>query len=343
MAESWALKRVLYATDFSDNAAPALDAAVTLARAANAKILAVHIAPAPVGSIGRRPGWPTPYGKGPKSPADLIHSLEEVVRPALAAGVETDRVLRQGDPAEEIVGEAQRAAADLIVVGRHRGGRDRWFLGSVAEGVVRRAPCPVIVVKPISCRRGQGPHRVMCAVDLSETSATTLAHAAALASVLNADLLLLHVLAGPGDGPPAPSGCGASESAHDTVQDAGVRLAALVASASVPSGRVQQRVAAGMPREEILRAALEGGIDLVVVGSHGGGILDRQFVGSTTRHLIRKSECDVLVVPAHVCPPGERCEICSTELEETPLRSLGRASLPLGHAGYFGADHASAS
>jgi nucleotide-binding universal stress UspA family protein len=54
----------------------------------------------------------------------------------------------------------------------------------------------------------------------------------------------------------------------------------------------------GTPRDEILVAA--GDSDVVVVGSHAGGILDRQFIGSTTLHLLRGLGCDVLVVPARV-------------------------------------------
>lgn len=309
--ESWALKRILCATDFSDNAAAALDAAVALARPANAKILVVHVTPLPVRSRGVGTCSPAPLGVDQKGRADLIENLERFGRPALAAGVETEPVLRQGDPAEEIVREAQHAGADLIVMGRHsRGTPNDWFLGSIVERVLRNTPCPVMVVKPFPRRRGQRPRHVICALDLGETSAATMAHAAALTGALQANLLVLHVVAGP---------------AHD-VQDARAGLAALVAGASVPSGRVQQQVVAGMPHEEILGAGREGGIDLVVVGSHGGGILDRQFIGSTTLHLLRQSECDVLVVPAQVSPGEEQSKTRSPELAGVPApRSLGRA------------------
>jgi nucleotide-binding universal stress UspA family protein len=283
----WVLNRVLCATDFSGNAAAALDRTVALARAASAKILLVHVIPRPAHATGVRLGGGAPRGFDHETRADVIENLKRFGQPAVEAGVEIELVLRQGDPAEEILRAAQQAGADLIVVGRHSKAPDHWFLGSVAEHVVGKSSCPVLVAKPCPGRRDHRLRRVICALDLGETSSATMTHAAALTRALDADLLVLHVVAG---------------RAPDTVQDAATSLSALVAGASVPGGRVRQRIVVGAPSEGILGAAGgEGGTDLLVVlGSHGGGILDRQFVGSTTLHLLRKSECDVLVVPAQV-------------------------------------------
>jgi nucleotide-binding universal stress UspA family protein len=283
--ESLALKRVLCATDFSDNAAAALEAAVALARPSKAEILVVHVCPfpaRPAAGAARRPT--TAPGIGEKMRASLVERLDRFVRPAIAAGAKIRPILRQGDPIEEIVGEAQRAHADLIVMGRHsRAAPARWFLGSVAEAVAHRAKWPLMVVESCPRRRAEGPRHVLCAVDLGETSVNTLRYAAALTTALGADLLVLHVAACPG-GEPLP--------------DAKTRLALLVAGAS--AGRVRERVVAGIPYEEILAAGRENEIDLVVVGSHAGGIIDRPFIGSTTLHLLRRSECAVLVVPVQV-------------------------------------------
>jgi nucleotide-binding universal stress UspA family protein len=193
------------------------------------------------------------------------------------------------------------------------------FVGSVAEGVAKSAPCPVMVAKPFPRSRGQKPRRVLCALDLGETAPATVARAAALTSALPADLVVLHVVRGPAEGPPGPARDGARPSAPDAVQGAREGLAALIADARIPSGRVRQEVLVGAPRDAIVDAVSETGADLVVVGSHAGGVLDRQFIGSTTLHLLRKADCDVLVVPAWVARtrPARK---------ETPaLRSLGRA------------------
>lgn len=310
--EPWAPKRLLCATDFSANAAAALEAAVALARLATAKVMVVHVMPRPRPATGAGTCWPAPPGVSDPTRADVVENLERFARPAIAAGVEIERVVRQGEPAQEILREAQRAGADLIVMGRHSRSPDHWFLGSVAEHVVGGAPCPVLAVKPLPHRRGR-PRHVVCALDLGETAPATLAHAAALTRALDAELLVLHVVAG---------------GAQDTIQDARAGLAAVAAGVSVPAARVQQRVVEGTPREEILGAAAgEGETDrVVVVGSHGGGIRNRPFVGSTTLHLLRNSECDVLVVPAPTAPAAERSNTLSPPVSAAPPpRSLGRA------------------
>lgn len=65
-----------------------------------------------------------------------------------ALGLTVEPRVRQGDPRHEIMEEAQDWGADLVVVGSHgRTGLQRWLLGSVAEHVVRHAPCSVEVVR----------------------------------------------------------------------------------------------------------------------------------------------------------------------------------------------------
>lgn len=66
-----------------------------------------------------------------------------------AAGLNVETAVRQGDPRAEILEEARTWGAELIVVGSHgRTGVERWLMGSVAEYVVRHAPCSVEVVRP---------------------------------------------------------------------------------------------------------------------------------------------------------------------------------------------------
>ncbi|HEY7206060.1 MAG TPA: universal stress protein [Methylomirabilota bacterium] len=75
-------------------------------------------------------------------------SLEEWVAKARGEGLTARATIRTGVPHQEIVGLARDERADLIVIGTHgRGGMDRVLLGSVADRVVRLAPCPVLMVR----------------------------------------------------------------------------------------------------------------------------------------------------------------------------------------------------
>jgi nucleotide-binding universal stress UspA family protein len=89
--------------------------------------------------------------------SELLHDLEhaaeqglaELVATARAAGVEATSRTRYGSTAREICEQARDLGTDLIVLGTHgRSGLSRALLGSVAERVVRRAPCPVLTVRP---------------------------------------------------------------------------------------------------------------------------------------------------------------------------------------------------
>jgi nucleotide-binding universal stress UspA family protein len=98
---------------------------------------------------------PSPYGMQAyeQETQTFLKRAQDVVERAAAklegiGPIET--CIREGDPRAEIVEEAKSLGADLIVVGSHgRTGVQRWLLGSVAEHVVRHAPCTVEVVRSV--------------------------------------------------------------------------------------------------------------------------------------------------------------------------------------------------
>ena len=122
------VREVLFATDFSDAAQQAGRTAADLARHFGARLHVMHV----VGPD--RDPEPAPAG---------LRSAVEVLGP----DVRTVAVTTSGSPAREIVAYAAAHAIDLIVIGTHgRTGVSRALLGSVAEAVVRRAPCRVLTV-----------------------------------------------------------------------------------------------------------------------------------------------------------------------------------------------------
>ena len=141
------VNRILIATDFSAHSERALEYAAAMAVQFQAKLLITHVYYPPVVAL--------PEAVVPMSAADMKQFLDKMyagleeaaatARKLGAADVETTLVV--GDPWHEIVRTAHDRRSDLVVVGTHgRGAVAHFFLGSVAEKVVRKAECPVLVV-----------------------------------------------------------------------------------------------------------------------------------------------------------------------------------------------------
>jgi nucleotide-binding universal stress UspA family protein len=136
----YAIRTILYPTDFSATAAAAFPVACALARQHQARLLVLHVYPPPVchGEVVAR-RQPDCYED------DLWCLLERYQAPD---PVPVEYRLAEGDAAAEIVHLAREEECDLIVLGTHgRRGLTRVVLGSVAEKVLRCAPCPVLSVK----------------------------------------------------------------------------------------------------------------------------------------------------------------------------------------------------
>ena len=137
------LTTIVFPTDFSTLSDAALAYATSFARDTGARLLIVHVEEPPA-AYG---GGEMYYGLPEPDTAALSAMLHKVVPPD--ARVPFEHRLLLGDPAAEIVELARGAYADLIVMASHgRTGLRRLLMGSVAEAVVRRAPCSVLTFKP---------------------------------------------------------------------------------------------------------------------------------------------------------------------------------------------------
>ncbi|MHB8970306.1 MAG: universal stress protein [Pirellulaceae bacterium] len=135
-------KKILFPTDFSRCGDAALKMATSLARDSGALLLIVHVEEPPV-AYG---GGEMYYGVPEPASDDLRQMLQEVV--PTDPQVPCEHHLVTGDPSTAIARLAEEEHADLIVMGTHgRTGLTRLLMGSVAEAVVRHAPCPVLTYK----------------------------------------------------------------------------------------------------------------------------------------------------------------------------------------------------
>jgi nucleotide-binding universal stress UspA family protein len=142
------IRHILVPTDFSDGSNQAFATALDMAQASGARLTLFHVNHVPTTVF---PDVILPIA--PELEENLEHSVQLVLdqwcERARAAGVEADTRTAFGATHTEICAAADDIGADLIVIGTH--GRSGWshaLLGSVAEKVVRKAPCPVLTVRP---------------------------------------------------------------------------------------------------------------------------------------------------------------------------------------------------
>ena len=144
------MKKILFPTDLSDAAAEAQLYACSLAEQYGAElhILSVVqdvtlILPDPMNP------WVMPASSLDEVIAGVSAELDKIPDPNWAAGKQIVRTVRTGVPFLEIIRYAKEQTIDLIVLGTHgRTGLAHVLLGSVAERVVRKAPCPVLTIHP---------------------------------------------------------------------------------------------------------------------------------------------------------------------------------------------------
>lgn len=198
---------------------------------------------------------------------------------------------------------------DLVVMTTHgRGGLQRFWLGSIADELVRHGPAPVMLVRPpttvpatteeYDCRR------ILIPLDGSETAEEILTHAVALGETSGAEYHLLRVvepLLLTGYSPityaaDLPDRITQQQAAEAQEYLAGVaqRLQPLMARV------VPHVVIAPQPAAAILKTARDYAIDLIALATHGRGGLSRLLIGSTADKVMRAATVPVLVHRPHV-------------------------------------------
>lgn len=143
------IRKILAPTDFSAHATQAVRYACSLAERFGAELHLLHVLSDII------PAGPDPM-LTPVLPPEFYTESEAQSRATLARTIEpawgkpsfVSTAVRWGDPVEEIVDEARKIRADLVVIATHgRTGLRHALLGSVAERIVREAPCPVLTIR----------------------------------------------------------------------------------------------------------------------------------------------------------------------------------------------------
>jgi len=296
------IKRILCPIDFSDASRHAIDHAIAMARWTKASLACLHVYELPLAALG------LPAVGERATEADIKRLHDEVCRsfePAKAAGVPVDFFIDIGQPVRRILERAAGLPADVIVMGTHgAGGFEHLVLGSVAEKVLRKAPCPVLTVPPRAATTSRLPFRhLVCAVDFSDSSLTAVELACSIAEECHASLTLLHVIEWPWEEPPAPryeelpshQAAALLEYRRDLEKRFMGRLKELIPESLRDGSLVDTRVRHGKSYVEILRIGAEVHADLIVIGVHGRNAPDLLF-GSTTNQVVRGASCPVMTL-----------------------------------------------
>ena len=138
-------RRIFIAVDSEPIAARAADTGIELAKALGAEVALIHVVDTSV-ALGGDTGIPPNVliAEAEREGKKLVAGFRE----RLSLPASTLQFVQSGSPPGEIVKAATEWAADLIVIGSHgRAGLRRALVGSVAEGVMRHAPCPVLVTR----------------------------------------------------------------------------------------------------------------------------------------------------------------------------------------------------
>lgn len=287
------ITKILCPLDLSEFSTRAFEHAIVLGRWYGADVVALHVFATlmPPGSLDAYPGW---MRQVPEARELIDRELQGLLAPARAAGVNVPLAIREGDPAAEVLAQAASMPADLIVLSTHgRSGFDRFALGSVAEKVLRKAACPVLIVPaqmPPASQPFSGYRRIVCAIDFSDCALEALSYALSIARAAKATVTLVHVVEVGEDDP-------AIGSLRDAQIDAARKsLDAVVQKHGSPGASIDAVVVTGSPHRELLRVASERNADLVVMGVRGRGAVDLTLFGSTTNQVVRRATCAVLTV-----------------------------------------------
>jgi nucleotide-binding universal stress UspA family protein len=291
------ITRILCPVDFSEFAHRALDHAAAIAGWYEARLTVLYVFPN-LAAMDLPPVM--------MEDQDRENILQDMTRftAHLPPAVQLDlRVVEASDVHQEILAQAKTLAADLLVVGSHgRSGFERLLLGSVTEKLLRKSPCPTLVVPS---RAHDTPadapvhfHAILCPIDFSDGSRRALTYALSMAEETDAELTLLHVIELPPElrSPAAPSEIDVDRIRAAAEADCLQRLRELIPEGAKTFCTVKTCVREGAAYREILKEAADEHADLIVMGIQGRGVVDLMLFGSNTARVSRAADCPVLIV-----------------------------------------------
>jgi nucleotide-binding universal stress UspA family protein len=283
-----ALKNVLFATDFSKAADAAAPFAIQIAGSFGAKVYGLYVNPIDGYTTAPPEAWAVMAEAAERQTKEHARRLDEQLK-----GVEHEVVMGEGNVGEVVTRVVKEKKIDLIVLGtRGRTGLGKALLGSVAEQILRQAPCPVLTVGPHVTPRPyvNGQHEesaklreILFATDLAADFPVAAPYAISLAQENQARLVLLHVMEEP-------------EERGDFAETQVDKLRQLVPQDAELWCEPHYLVEQGIPAEKILQIADARNADLIVLGAHPARWLAAHVNAGAVHKVVSEAKCPVLTV-----------------------------------------------
>lgn len=280
------VRRILYATDFSEASRAALPLVSAIARQYGSQVYIANI-------------WsPLPYSMVTSEAVSTLEGRQEREAQAKAsellattelAGLQAMVIVQPGDPVDELNRVVREQNIDLAVLSTH--GRTGWkhlVMGSVAEELFRNLTCPVLTVGPCFSKWFSEKSQVksiLFPTDLSEESRSVFPYLASLGSEYKSDLTLMHVL---------PEEAGTNPDARRLAEPLRKEMEAIFSPQIGPRCRANFVIEFGDPAKCVLTFAQRQNVDLIGMGVRKAVAISTHFRNTTAYRIVLGAECPVL-------------------------------------------------
>jgi len=298
------MKKIIWATDGSEEAERALEYARYLAVKSGAEIIGVHVVPLPVQLL---------YENLSNSKEHINNSIinlenrvadmfDDVASSLKKSGVNFEGIMLKGKPSDKIIEFAKKSKADMIVLGKHgHGFFEAMLAGSETLKVLKGSHIPVLTVKDEN-KKGRAQFKnILVPIDLTECSDSAIAYSLALAQITGANIKVVYVLRLDMYAQELPAS--ALEMVIEQAQTDLTQRVAKVKKAyerkksASKDIKISAEVIHGMSEAvTIANYAKNNNIDLIAIHTHGRTGITRFLLGSVTERVISGSKCSVLAM-----------------------------------------------
>ncbi|MCB0279405.1 MAG: universal stress protein [Calditrichaeota bacterium] len=293
------VKKILFPTDFSDCAEHAFKSAIKMAKRYDADLEVLHVSVLPVSD---------PYSLGYYYPdsTEAKHMLEKHVKNELKRTIQdqgikdikiTTKQMTGLSPAPVILKYAKEQEFDMLVIGTHgRTGFRHAVLGSVAEEIVRLAPCSVMTVGSHYEAKSDAENKILVPIDFSSHSKTALANAKEFADRYNMSIETIHVIPNAFQIHPEGTEFNIFNSYPDILEETKASLKEMSDEMGGPEIVIDHAVTVGYPAVEICDYAKQHGHSLIMMPTHGITGIKKLLIGSVAEKVVRLAPCPVIVL-----------------------------------------------